>query len=229
MSPVRAAETKAAETKVIETKAVDPSAASAKSESKGAVAAAEKILAEDPTLAVNDLGSQMLDDKPTVAVQAARVLDEIFQRKPEAGLLILEKLATGIGGGNPRVVQTCAAILPIVARIAPARVARHLESLTESFPRTNAVGKDGLVRTFAALCSASVAYQKRLEPVLDTALSEADAKTTAQWTEIVLPALKGEPHARARAVIERRLTEFPRPVAQKIADFLGIKLRRPVP
>ena len=90
-------------------------------------------------------------------------------------------------------------------------------------------GKDGLVRTFAALCSASVAYQKRLEPVLDLALGQADAKTLVRWTEIVLPALKGEPHARARAVVEGRVGELPRPVAQKLAEFLGIKLRRLAP
>ena len=44
-------------------------------------------------------------------------------------------------------------------------------------------------------------------------------------TEIVLPSLKGEPHARARAVVEDRLHSIPRQFAQPIAAFLGIKLR----
>ena len=62
--------------------------------------------------------------------------------------------------------------------------------------------------------------------MLDLALGQADARTLVRWTEIVLPALKGEPHARARAVVEGRIGELPRPIAQKLADFLGIKLRR---
>mgnify|MGYP000741766283 CR=1 FL=1 len=42
---------------------------------------------------------------------------------------------------------------------------------------------------------------------------------------IVLPALKGEPHARARGVVEARLYRIPRAIAQQIADILKIKLR----
>ena len=97
--------------------------------------------------------------------------------------------------------------------------------LKASFEEANDVGKDGLVKTFAALCTASVAYQKRLEPVLTLALNGADGKTLFTWSQIVLPALKGEPHARARAVVEGRLDLIPRAYAQQIADFLGIKLR----
>ena len=100
--------------------------------------------------------------------------------------------------------------------------------LTQNWEHTTEEGKDGLVRTFAGLCTASVAYQKRLEPALARALGEAEPKLLIRWTEIVLPALKGEPHARARAVVEERLPVIPRPQAQKIADFLGIKLR-PLP
>ena len=81
------------------------------------------------------------------------------------------------------------------------------------------------MRTFVALCVASVAYQRRVVEVLEKALTGADPKTLVRWTEIVLPALKGEPHAQARAVVEQRLPEIPRPQAEKIADFLGIKLR----
>jgi len=105
------------------------------------------------------------------------------------------------------------------------RVARQLDLLKSSFETTTDIGKDGLVRTFAALCSASVAYQKRLEPVLTLALNGADGKTLLAWSKTVLPALKGEPHARARAVVEGRLNMIPRAYGQQIADFLGIKLR----
>jgi hypothetical protein len=126
------------------------------------------------------------------------------------------------------VVQSAASALAPLSRIAPAKVAKQLPLLTQNWSATTEEGKDGLVRTFAGLCTASVAYQKRLEPALAQALGEAEPKLLIRWTEIVLPALKGEPHARARAVVESRLANIPRPQAQKIADFLGIKLR-PIP
>jgi hypothetical protein len=75
------------------------------------------------------------------------------------------------------------------------------------------------------LCTASVAYQKRLIDVMESALGKAEPKTLQQWTEIILPALKGEPHAQARAVVVARLEALPRPIAQQIATFLGVKLR----
>ena len=190
----------------------------------GAVAAG--IVTDAQTADIAALGAQLVDDRVATATQAARVLEEVLALKPEMLVTLIDRFVTGVLGDNPRVVQTCAAALPHMARLAPARVARHLQLLTDSFSAASAPGKDGLVRTFAALCSASVAYQKRLEPVLDLALGQADAKTLVRWTEIVLPALKGEPHARARAVVEGRVTELPRPIAQKLADFLGIKLRR---
>jgi hypothetical protein len=153
------------------------------------------------------------------------VLSEVINEKPELVVSLVAKFAKGVSSSNKRVVQTSAEALPAIARIAPARVARQLEVLKTSFSTANDVGKDGLVKTFAALCTASVAYQKRLEPVLTQALKGADGKTLLAWTQIVLPALKGEPHARARAVVEGRLDLIPRSYAQQIADFLGIKLR----
>ena len=122
-------------------------------------------------------------------------------------------------------VQASAAALPVLARVAPAKVARHLEKLRASFDTTSDVGKEGMVRTFVALCLASVAYQKRVVDVLEKALASAEPRTLQRWTELVLPALKGEPHAQARAVVEQRLPAIPRPQAEKIGDFLGIKLR----
>ena len=192
----------------------------------GAAAVAQRILSDDnPQSKIAEHGETMMEGPRTAATQSARVLSEIIAEKPELVVPLVAKFAKGISSSNKRVVQTSAEALPAIARIAPARVARQLDVLKGSFEEANDVGKDGLVKTFAALCTASVAYQKRLEPVLTTALNGAGGKTLFAWTQIVLPALKGEPHARARAVVEGRLNLIPRSYAQQIADFLGIKLR----
>jgi hypothetical protein len=197
-----------------------------KSAGGGAGAAARKILSdESPQSKIAEHGETMMEGPRTAATQSARVLSEVINEKPELVVSLVAKFAKGVSSSNKRVVQTSAEALPAIARIAPARVARQLEVLKTSFSTANDVGKDGLVKTFAALCTASVAYQKRLEPVLTQALKGADGKTLLAWTQIVLPALKGEPHARARAVVEGRLDLIPRSYAQQIADFLGIKLR----
>jgi hypothetical protein len=191
----------------------------------GAGDVAERILEAGDTASVLTHAEHLTSDKPTTATAAARVLDEVLARKPEMLVPTIDKLVHVVTSGPKRSVQTAAAALPVMARLAPARVARHLPALTERFGQASELGKDGLVATFAALCTASVAYQKRLEPVLELALSTADPKTLQRWTEVVLPSLKGEPHARARAVVEDRLNHIPRPQAQPIASFLGIKLR----
>lgn len=194
--------------------------------SGGAAAQARRILEDDnPQSKVAELGETMMEGPRTAATQSARVLSELIAEKPELVVPLVAKFAKGISSSNKRVVQASAEALPAIARIAPARVARQLDVLKKSFEGANDVGKDGLVKTFAALCTASVAYQKRLEPVLTLALQGADGKTLLAWTQIVLPALKGEPHARARSVVEGRLNLIPRTYAQQIADFLGIKLR----
>ena len=185
-----------------------------KAASGGATAAAQKILSdESPQSKIAEHGETMMEGPRTAATQSELVVP------------LVAKFAKGVSSANKRVVQTSAEALPAIARIAPARVARQLDVLKSSFEAANDVGKDGLVKTFAALCTASVAYQKRLEPVLTLALNGADGKTLFTWSQIVLPALKGEPHARARAVVEGRLDLIPRSYAQQIADFLGIKLR----
>ena len=199
---------------------------SKKAASGGASGVAQKILAdESPQSKIAEHGETMMEGPRTTATQSARVLSEVIVEKPELVVPLVAKFAKGISSSNKRVVQTSAEALPSIARIAPARVARQLDVLKGSFEEANDVGKDGLVKTFAALCTASVAYQKRLEPVLTLALNGADGKTLLAWSQIVLPALKGEPHARARAVVEGRLDLIPRAYAQQIADFLGIKLR----
>ena len=200
--------------------------ASAKRSARGSAAEAARILeADDRASQIAEQGERLLDTRSTVATQAARVVSEIMAAEPEAIVPLVDKFVKGITSKHKRVVQTAADGLTTVAGIAPARVARHLDVLKRSFEPATLVGRDGLVRTFAALCNASVAYQRRLEPVLTTALGGADGKTLFAWSQTVLPALKGEPHANARAVVEHRLNRIPRACAQKIADELGIRLR----
>jgi hypothetical protein len=189
---------------------------------------AQELITANDGQAVLRHAAALEDERETAANQAARLMQELAELKPELLVPLIERFARLVANKNKRVVSTCAAALAPLSRIAPAKVAKQLPLLTQNWEHTTEEGKDGLVRTFAGLCTASVAYQKRLEPALARALGEAEPKLLIRWTEIVLPALKGEPHARARAVVEERLPAIPRPQAQKIADFLGIKLR-PLP
>ena len=192
----------------------------------GSAAEAARILGqENPAPAIAEQCELLLDSRRTVATKAARVVHEIVNEKPDLLVSHVEKFARGLTVKPKRVVQTSADALPAIAKISPARVAKHLPTLKEAFEPTLADGKDGLVRTFANLCTASVAYQKRLEPILTHALEGCNGKTLLRWSEIVLPALKGEPHARARSVVEDRLDRIPRSIAQQIANNLGFKLR----
>lgn len=184
---------------------------------------AQRILTEGDATAVLALGEALAAERQVSAT--CKILDDVLAAKPDLLVGLVDRFVVLVAAPNKRTVQTVAVALPVMARLAPARVARHLQALTDRFPECNEVGKDGLVSTFAALCMASVAYQKRLEPVLELALASADPKTLQRWAEIILPSLKGEPHARARAVVEGRLPAMPRPLAQPIATFLGIKLR----
>lgn len=192
---------------------------------RGAAKVAAEIIEGSDAPAVLRQAAALEDPVERTASGAARVLQEIANEKPEMVVPIIDRFSRLLTSDNSRVVQTCATALPHLARVAPAKVAKQLGLLTTNWEKTSSVGRDGLVRAFAGLCTASVAYQKRLEPALARALREAEPKTLMTWTEVVLPALKGEPHARARAVVEGRLYSIPRAHAQQIADFLGVKLR----
>src|SRR5690606_20290754 len=124
---------------------------------------AERILAsEAPAPQIAELGAALLDASSVAkATQAAKVLAEIAAQRIELLTPQVDKFAKTIASKNKRVAQTAADALPGLARVAPARVARHLDPLRAAFAQASPVGKDGLVRTFAALCTASVAYQKR--------------------------------------------------------------------
>lgn len=203
---------------------------SGKSRSKGArgaAATADEILADEAApKRIAELGAQLLDEhRATTATQAARVLGEIVARKPALTAPVIDKFVAGLTSPHKRVAQTAAEGLAVLSRTAPAKVARHLDPLKAAFDEASDAGRDGVVRTFSGLCIASVSYQGRVEPTLTRALQQADGKTLRRWSEIVLPALKGEPHARARTVVEQRLADLSRAEAQPIADLLGIKLR----
>jgi hypothetical protein len=186
---------------------------------------AQELIATNDGQAVLRHALALEDDREATANHAARLIQELAELKPELLVPLIERFARLLVSKNKRVVASSSSALAPLSRIAPAKVAKQLPLLTHNWEQTTEEGKDGLVRTFAGLCTASVAYQKRLEPALARALGEAEPKLLIRWTEIVLPALKGEPHARARAVVEERLPNIPRPQAQKVADFLGIKLR----
>lgn len=204
-----------------------PKPADKPEKTSGALAIVHRIVSGEGPESVASYATALEDEREGPATQAARVLEELASHKPDLLVPHVDRIVRSIHSKNGRVVQCAGAALPVLARIAPARVARHLDVLTGRFGEASLVGKDGLVRTFAALCIASVAYQKRLEAVIEEALAGADAKHLQRWTDIVLPALKGEPHATARAVVEKRVHgDIPRPIAQKIAATYGIKLRR---
>lgn len=206
-----------------------PTMPEAPAEPAGAPAAAELSAGAAAILAGNDQQLlqhvQALEQEGRPASLAARVVEEVIQQKPQLGAPHIGRLVKLLIGGPARGAQTAALTLPLLAKVAPAKVARHLDTLREGFGAASEPAKDGMVRVFIALCLASVAYQRRVIDVLEKALAGAEPKTLVQWTELALPALKGEPHAQARAVVEQRMYEVPRPQAQRIADFLGVKLR----
>jgi hypothetical protein len=199
--------------------------------SSSAAALATEVVAGTGQTSVEQYVRGLADPKESVALQAARVVEELATQKPELLAPHIERLVMLLNAERPRVAQCAAHSLPVLARVAPAKVAKHLKVLQGSFDSASDVAKDGLVRTFVALCLASVTYQKRLIEVFEAALRQADAKQLPSWVEHILPALKGEPYAQARGVAELRLNDaaLPRPVAQRVADLLGVKLRAAPP
>jgi len=195
--------------------------------SAAAPSLASEVIAGTSGVSVEQYVAQLSDPKDATAQQAARVLEELSATKPELLAPHIETLIGLLGSARPRVVQAAAHCLPILARVTPAKVAKHLKTMQAAFPHAAELAKDGLVRTFVALCVASVTYQKRLIESFELALRTADSKQLPAWVEHILPALKGEPYAQARAVAEQRVHDaaLARPVAQVVADLLGIKLR----
>lgn len=192
-----------------------------------AAAVACEIVAGTASLGIDHYLRALTDEKESVSTQAARVLEETLAHKPQLLAPHVERLVRLLGAERTRVAQCAARALAELARVTPAKVAKHLDTLAGSWNGASAIGKDARVRTFVALCLASVTYQRRVIDVFQLALREADAKALPQWAELILPALKGEPYAQARAVVERRLGDgaLPGPAAQRLALLLGIKWR----
>jgi hypothetical protein len=194
---------------------------------KGASAIAAEVIAGTEARNLGQWLAALLDANLVNATQAARVVDELVQQQPALLVPQIRHLVNALEKGTPRAAQTAAHALHALVALAPAKVARHMDRLREAFDAAGDEAKDGIVLTFAALCSASIAYQKRVVDVLERALGSAEPRTLQRWSEAVLPALKGEPYAQARAVVEGRLPELPRPIAQKVAAQLGVRLRHP--
>jgi predicted negative regulator of RcsB-dependent stress response len=164
------------------------------------------------------------------ATQGARAVEAFAEQKPDLLAPHIEALVAGLYAEHANVVHAAAAALPVLARVVPAKVAKQLPALVAQVDAAPSSAKDALLRTFVGLCLASVTYQRRLIDVFQRALQKADDTLLPDWSAVILPALKGEPYALARGVVEARLSDpdLPRPLAQRIADQLGIKLR-PLP
>ncbi len=180
---------------------------------------------EDAAPTIQAYADALIEGKGPAVNQAAEVVGRLALERPEALVPAIERLTRAVSSKARRSAQAASDALPALARIAPARVAKHLDALKLAYAEATPIGRDGLVRTFSALCAASVAYQKRLEPTLTEALRTCDGKSLVRWSQTVLPSLKGEPHARARLVVEARLYEIPRPHGIKLGEVLGIRLR----
>jgi hypothetical protein len=205
-----------------------------------AVALATELASGSSAINVEDYVNQLSasrdgdvdGDANIKAEQAAHVVEELANQKPELLAPHIETFVALLAGSRPQrarpaAIQVAVHSLPILARVAPAKVAKHLKTLQAAFPTAAALSKDGLVRTFVALCVASVTYQKRLIENFELALRTADPEQLPRWVEHILPALKGEPYAQARAVVEQRLNDpqLERGIAQHVADTIGVKLR----
>jgi hypothetical protein len=201
--------------------------APSKRSSGGAAGLAAEILAGTATEGADHYVRALGDDKDTVVAHAARVLEELANQKPELLSAFVERFASLLCADHQRASICAAHVLPALARIAPAKVAKQLAPLQAAFDAGTETTQEGLLRTFVALCVASVTYQKRFMPLFERALQTPDDKALVQRTQLILPALKGEPYAQLRSVVEARLPDpnLPRPSAQRIADTLGVKLR----
>src|SRR5262245_65745945 len=71
----------------------------------------------------------LVDPKESTAVLASKVLEEVANQKPELLAPHIERLVSALGAERPKIAQCSAHALPILARVAPAKVAKHLKTL----------------------------------------------------------------------------------------------------
>ncbi|MCB9707848.1 MAG: hypothetical protein H6714_03515 [Myxococcales bacterium] len=192
---------------------------------RGSAAIAERIIHEQDNTCLLAYARQLGHERGATMIMAARVLEEVVSKRPEFGTGIISALVDGLFSSHPRVVQMSANTLPCVTRAAPAKVAKHLTRINERFCAACEVAQEGIIRTYVALCLASVTYHRKLEAVFQSILRDAAPPQLAVCADLLLPALKGQPHASCRDIVEGRLGDLPQDWAQKIARGLGIKLR----
>ncbi|MCC7539749.1 MAG: hypothetical protein IT379_26235 [Deltaproteobacteria bacterium] len=186
-------------------------------------ALAKDLLAREDAEATAILVKHLDERETAVSVDVAKVLEIIAAASPKLLGPGADGLAAAIRSTNARTATVASTLLAVAAPAVPARVAKHLDALLKVFPVGAPAVRDALVRAFAGLCAASVAYQRRLGPVLEEALATCSERDLPRWAEVILPSLKGEPHARARAIVERRMPELPRPGVLRVAKLLGVK------
>src|SRR5690606_2692608 len=102
-----------------------------KAASRGATMSGEGAVAEESEIPIAELGDDLVSGKKALVTSAARVIDALLEREPEAVVPIIDRFVKAVGGDDKRAAQTAAAALPIMARVAPARVARHLPRRSE--------------------------------------------------------------------------------------------------
>ncbi|MET0341811.1 MAG: hypothetical protein ABW252_12475, partial [Polyangiales bacterium] len=122
-------------------------------------ALAQELITANDAQAVLRHALGLEDEREATANQAARLVHELAEAKPELLVPLIERFGRLLISKNRRVVASAASALAPLSRIAPAKVAKQLPVLTQNWEHTSDEGKDGLVRTFAGLCTASVAYQ----------------------------------------------------------------------
>ncbi|HEX5658183.1 MAG TPA: hypothetical protein VFX59_13355, partial [Polyangiales bacterium] len=107
-------------------------------------ALANELIASNDTQAVLRHALSLEDDREATANQAARLVQELADAKPELLVPLIERFARLLLAKNKRVVASSASALAPLSRIAPAKVAKQLPVLTQNWEHTTEEGKDGL-------------------------------------------------------------------------------------
>lgn len=163
------------------------------------------------------------------AVQAAQTLRRLADIDPRRLGGVVSRIAQHLALDHVEVVALAGETLALLAQAVPAKVAKHSDAMVQLWPEATSTGRNAIVRTLIGLCEASVVYQRRLGPHLERALAEADLDTLVTWAADLLPVLKGEPYANARAIAEERLADLPRDEGRAACATVGVSYRgRPV-
>lgn len=163
------------------------------------------------------------------AVLAAETLRRLADIDPRRMGAVVNRIVPHLALAHPEVVTIAGETLVVLTREVPAKVAKHSDAMLALWPTATPQGRAVMVRILTGLCEASVVYQRRLGPHLERALAEADLEALVEWAAALLPVLKGEPYANARAIAEQRLADLPRDEGRAACATIGISYRgRPV-